>query len=290
MSLEQTVAAAFLRERPVRAAVILEQMPAADRADVFRALPGAVARAVVEMSTPAAADAVARLDADTATTVLEDLPNDLAARLMRRLSAGHVAQILGTMPAGRQQALRRALRYPEGTAGALMDAGVMALPDDITTTDARVRIRREAAEALHYVYVVDRGGRLVGVVGLSELLRTSRRTAIRAAMRQEVERLQVWMLTAAVRAHAAWGSFHALPVVDEKDRLVGVLRYRTLKRLEREVDTRSAPPASVATAAMGELFQLGLAGLVESVAALSGPRQSTDGAVVGQTSSGGDVR
>jgi Mg/Co/Ni transporter MgtE len=194
------------------------------------------------------------------------------------------------MPAGRQQALRRALRYPEGTAGALMDAGVMALPDDITTTDARVRIRREAAEALHYVYVVDRGGRLVGVVGLSELLRTSRRTAIRAAMRQEVERLQVWMLTAAVRAHAAWGSFHALPVVDEKDRLVGVLRYRTLKRLEREVDTRSAPPASVATAAMGELFQLGLAGLVESVAALSGPRQSTGGAVVGQTSSGGDVR
>lgn len=290
MTLEHTVAAAFLRERPVRAAVILEQMPLLHRVDVFRALPGAVARAVVDMSTSAAADALARLDPDAVTAVLEDLPVDSTAMLMRRLPAPHVDRVLEAMPAGRQQALRRALRYPEGTAGGLMDAGVMALPDDITTTDARVRMRREAAEALHYVYVVDRSGRLVGVVGLSELLRAGGRTAIRAVMRQDVERLQAWMLTAAVRAHGAWGSFHALPVVDESDCLVGVLRYRTLKRLEREGDTRSAPPASLAIAAMGELFHLGLAGLVEGIAAVSGSRHAPNGSAVRRTPGTGDVR
>jgi magnesium transporter len=290
MTLEHTLAAAFLHERPVRAAMILEQMPLSHRTDVFRALPRAVSRALADMSTPAAADALAQLEAAAAAAVLADLPVDLTAMLMRRLPAARVAPILSCMTAERQQALRRALRYPEGTAGALMDAGVMALPDDISTRDARLRLRREAADALHYVYVTDRSRRLVGVVGLAELLRTSSRTAIRAVMRQEVERLQAWMLTAAVRAHAAWGSFHALPVVDEDDRLVGVLRYRTLKRLERDVHAQSAQPASVAIAAMGELFHLGLAGFVEGVAAVSGPRHDPGRTAADQKATPGDGR
>jgi magnesium transporter len=271
MSLEHRLAAAFLTERPAQAAAVLEQLPRQARVDVFGTLPQAAARAVREMSVLSAADALAQLEFTAAASLLDELPIDLTAMLLRRLPPERAEPVIRLMPSERQETLLRSLRHPDGTAGALMDPAVMALPEDITTADARIRVRREAPDALHYVYVVDRGQRLVGVVGLPELLRTQGRTSIRGVMRQEVERIHVWTLTAAVRLHPGWGAFHAMPVVDEEDRLVGVLRYRTLKRLEREAHGPERP-AAVAIMAMGELFQLGLAGFVEGVAAVSARR------------------
>ena len=182
-------------------------------------------------------------------------------------------RILRALPDTRQEWLRRALRFPEGTAGALMDPAVLALPDDITVGEARAQLRRQASQLLHYLFVVDRAGRLVGVLDIGELMRARVRDPIRTVMHERVEHLPAWTPSNAVRLHPGWLTFHALPVTDEDGRLVGAIRYQTMRRLEQEADGgETARQTTVTVGALGELFHLGLAGMVEGVATAATPQ------------------
>jgi hypothetical protein len=60
-----------------------------------------------------------------------------------------------------------------------------------------------------------------------------------------------------------------MPVVDEQDRLLGAIRYQTLRRLEREASAEGPDPAQLTTSALGELFRLATTGLVAGVAPAS---------------------
>jgi CBS domain-containing protein len=80
------------------------------------------------------------------------------------------------------------------------------------------------------------------------------------------------MPVALMREHWAWSEFHAMPVVDENDRLVGAIRYQMLRRLEREAARERADPSQMTALALGELFRVGTTGLVAGV----GPSGSPD--------------
>jgi Mg/Co/Ni transporter MgtE len=273
MMLEHRLARAFLVDHPADAAQALERLPADRRASVLRAAPVESARALGHMVAAAAAESFASLTGAEAAPVLDALALDNAILLLRRMPADAADRLVGALPEKKREWLRRALRYPEGTAGALMDPAVLALPDDISVAEARARLRRQASELLYYLFVVERTGRLVGVLDLSELMRARSRDSIRVVMHERVEHLPAWTPAPAVRMHPGWRSFHAMPVTDEQGRLVGAIRYQTLRKLEQEADGgEGVRRAAVAVGALGELFHLGLAGMVEGVATAATPR------------------
>lgn len=273
MSLEQELARAFLEEHPPEAALALERMPAEQRAAAVRDSPAEAAPALREMVASAAAECLSRLSPEEAAPALDRLPLDQAMAMLRRMPAESADRVIRGLPADKQESLRRVLRYADGTAGALMDPMVLALPDDITVGEARVRLRREPRGLLHYLFVVDRGGQLVGVLDIPELMRARSRDGIRHVMHDRVEQLPAWTPAAAVRTHPGWRAFHAMPVTDEQGRLVGAIRYQTLRRLEQDAEAgRGAQPTALTAGALGELFHLGMAGFVEGVAAAAAPR------------------
>ncbi|HEX6323889.1 MAG TPA: CBS domain-containing protein [Vicinamibacterales bacterium] len=273
MTLETQLARAFLETHPRDAALALERMPPSERAGVVRAAPAAAAAALSEMVAAPAAECLALLDPQEAAPALDRLEPDIAVALLRRMDAPIAERLVAGLPEARQEPLRRVLAYPEGTAGALMDPMALALPADISVGEARVRLRREARGLLSYLFVVEREGTLAGVLDITELMRARAREGLRGVMHAPVEHVPAWTPAAAVRMHPAWRSFHALPVTDDQGRLAGVIRYRTLRRLEREADAAGgAQPVGVTVGALGELFHLGLAGIVEGVAAVAAPR------------------
>ena len=85
--------------------------------------------------------------------------------------------------------LRRKLKYPPGTAGAIADPLVLALPEDQTVAEAQKNLHRSAARAYYYVYVVDREQRLVGALDLRELLLSQAKKTLSDVMRRELLRL-----------------------------------------------------------------------------------------------------
>jgi len=278
MTLEEQLAWAFLDAHPREAARALERMPAEERAAVVRAGAEEAGAALGEMVAPAAAECLAVLSPDEAAPALDRLAPDVAISLLRRVPDDVADRLITGLPDTKQRQLRRVLRYPEGTAGAVMDPMVVALPDDISIGEARVRLRREPRGLLHYLYVVDRDGMLKGVLDIPELMRARARDPIASAMHAPVEHVPAWTPAAAVRAHPAWRSFHALPVSDEAGRFAGAIRYQTLRRLEHEAEAGGAAvPTGITVGALGELFHLGLAGFVEGVAGAAAPRTRSAG-------------
>jgi magnesium transporter len=272
MTLEQRLARAFLVEHPSDAAQALERLPVDRRVSVLRTSPAESAHALGQMVASTAADSLAPLTDTDAAPVLDALPLDTALLLLRRMPIDAAVRLVGALPEKKQEWLRRSLRYPEGTAGALMDPAVLALPDDISVAEARVRLKQQASELLYYLFVVDRTGRLVGVLDMSELMRARMRESLRSVMHARVEHLPAWTPATAVRLHPGWRSFHAMPVTDEQGRLVGAIRYQTLRKLEQDAEGgEGAQRAAATVGALGELFHLGLAGMVEGVAAVATP-------------------
>jgi Mg/Co/Ni transporter MgtE len=266
VTLEQTLTHAFLTEHPAEAARALERMSPEARRTAVRAAGGDAAPALGAMVISAAAECLSGL------TVEEALPVDTVIAALRRLPADAAERLVEALPHQKRDALRRVLRVPKGTAAALVDPTVLALPDDISVAEARLRLRREADLLLHYIYVVDRTRTLVGVLDISELMRARSRDPLRGVMHEKVERLPAWMPSAAVRSHPGWRSFHAMPVTDESNRLIGAIRYQTLRRLEQETDAvETASDTAITVAALGELFHLSVAGFVEGISTAAAP-------------------
>lgn len=267
MTPEHALALAFLREHPHQAGLALDRLPPAQSAEVLQAAGHADAAAALhEMSPGRAAACLAVLGPDEAAPIVAELAATEAARLLRLLADEPRTALLAALAPRERDPVARALRFPDGTAGALMDPDIFAIPEDVTVADARDRLREASRDLLYYVYVVDREHRLVGVLDIPELLLARAREELRVVMHGRVDRLSAWEPAAAVRAHPGWSRYHAMPVVDEADRLLGAIRYQTFRRLEREAAGGGRTPAATTALALGELYHLGLAGFVEGLA------------------------
>ncbi|HWL39809.1 MAG TPA: CBS domain-containing protein [Gemmatimonadaceae bacterium] len=277
MIAEDRLARAFLESHPPRAAMTLEQMPVTRAAAVLRAVSARAAAPVVSaMTVPHAAECLGHLTADEAAAIVAELRTDDAGGIMRAMEPSRRESLLTALVPEVRDPIARVLPYPEGTAGAVMDPSIFQLPDDILVADARARLGRAARDLLYYLYVVDREHRLVGVLDIPELMLARGRDPVSAAMHRDVGRLSVWMPVALVREHPGWQQYHAMPVIDDEGRLLGAIRYQTLRRLERDASGRAPDPGRLTAGALAELFELGTAGLVAGIAATTSPAADLD--------------
>ncbi len=271
MQLRRRLAVELAEQYPDEAAASLESQPAPEAAAFVQSLPDEIAAGVLQRTTAhPAASILALLPSEGAASIVALLPVDVAAGYLRRLAAEPRDAILAELERPRQRSLRSLLRFPEKTAGALMDPEVLALPIDLTVAEAIDRVRKAAQHARYNVYVVDREDRLVGVFNLRELLSAKPRQPIAEVMHRDVLRISAESGLRAVIEHPGWREVHAIPVVDAQGTYLGALRYRTLRRLEAE----RAPAASatdMTVQSLGELFQAGLSGALEAFAATQPP-------------------
>jgi magnesium transporter len=218
------------------------------------------------MTPPHAAACLSHLEAGDAAAIVAETLADDAAPVVRALDSGIRDSLMAALPSAARDPLLRMLAFPDGTAGAVMDPSVFQVHENVIVADARTRLRSAARDLLYYVYVTDGDRRLAGVLDIPELMLARTRDPVSAAMHRNVDSISAWMPVALVRAHPGWHRFHAMPVVDEEHRLLGAIRYQTLRRLEREAADRSPDPSLLTARALGELFQLGATGVVAGVA------------------------
>jgi magnesium transporter len=172
------------------------------------------------------------------------------------------------LPAPVARSLQSLLRFPENTAGALMDPAGLALPEDLTVREALARIRELPEQTRYDVYVVDREQVLVGVLNLRELLLARPQALLLDVMVREPLRLHAQDDRSVVIGHPGWKRAHALPVVDEKGSYIGVVRYRILRQLEEELLGGRGQDANTSEA-LGALFAAGAGGLLDALTTAS---------------------
>jgi magnesium transporter len=264
MNLEHSLAAMLVREHPERAAGVLERLAVNEANRVLSKAPVREAAPVLQRLSPQfAAEVLEAFDTERVARTLEALPLDVASRLARRLPDERVAAALEKLSPRPARALRSLLRFPEASAGALMDPEVLALPGDLTAKEALDRIRETPDRARYNVYVVDHEQRLAGVVNLRELLIARPRSRLADLMIRDPLRLDARADRSVVVSHPGWKEVHSLPVVDERGGYLGAVRYRTLRALEEELLGGTAKDGN-AREALGQLFSAGAGGLLDA--------------------------
>ena len=116
------------------------------------------------------------------------------------------------------------LDYPEQTAGRIMNPKVFALSEDMTAAEAITALQGSRdVEMVFYLYVIDARRHLVGVVSLRRLLLVPPDTPLKRIMTTDLISVRVDVNQEEVARLVASYNLLAIPVVDEENKLVGVI-------------------------------------------------------------------
>src|SRR6516164_3236130 len=168
-----------------------------------------------ELPAEAVADGVRELDSDDAVAILADLPKDEQTEILEQLAPPE------------RVALARNLLYPENSAGRRMQTEFIAVPPAWTVgrTIDHLRETPDLPDRFWEVYVADSAGLLQGTVALDRLLRTKRAVPIASLIDEEMHAVRVTDEQEDVARLFEHYDLVATPVVDERDRLVGVITF-----------------------------------------------------------------
>jgi magnesium transporter len=168
-----------------------------------------------ELPAETVAEGVRELDSDDAVTILEDLPKD------------EQTEILEQLPTSERVALARSLDYPENSAGRRMQTEFIAVAPSWTVgqTIDYMRETPDLPERFWELYVIDPDRHLKGAVALDRLLRTRRPVPIEELVDEELRPVRVTDDQEDVARLFERYDLVSAPVVDENDRLVGVITF-----------------------------------------------------------------
>jgi len=218
------------KQHPADLAQIFGALLDAERAAVFSLLverqPRLAMEAVSEMGPEPGALLLLGRPADQVASLLEELPSDDAAALLDYLPEDLSAEVLELMrqhDPGQQQ-VESLLEYGEQTAGRIMNPSVFALSEDLTVAESISALQSARdVEMVFYLYVVDARRHLVGVTSLRRLLLVSPETPLKRLMTPDVISARVDTDQEEVARLVASYNLLAVPVVDEENKLVGVV-------------------------------------------------------------------
>ncbi len=177
---------------------------------------------------PKAAEVLAQLDPEDQLEFLEHLdPDDLADLLQaaREERPALFEELLSELDDETRAEVERLLVYEEDEAGGLMTPEYVAVKGNMTVEEVLEFLRRAApdAETIYYIYVVDDAGRLLGVVSLRDLIVADPHVRVKEIMNENVVYVTTETDQEEVARLMADYDFTVLPVVDEDQRLVGIV-------------------------------------------------------------------
>jgi len=218
---------------------IVNKTHAADLSVVFHSLSLMQQRKLFDMITDIEQKGIlfSELDEDTFFDLIEEMKLEDIVETLEQMPTDDVADLLGRLPEEKSDAIlekmKKAeseevedlLRYEDDTAGGIMVPDFIALAEDVTAKDAIESLQKEHSEVEmpFYLYVVDDYGKLVGVSSLRQLVLVPPDTPLKEFMATDVFSVQTSMDQEEVAKIVARYDILAVPVVDQTNRLVGIV-------------------------------------------------------------------
>ncbi len=189
--------------------------------------PDDSAEVVVQLDRAEASEILSRMDPDDAADLLLELPDEVQNELLARLNRRDAAVLTGLMA------------YPSDTAGGLMSPEIVPLSLSMSVQEAieLLRRRQEEAETVYYAYAVDDAGRLQGVLSLRDMALAAPGKSLSDLVVRDAVKVRVTEDVEEVARTFDKYDYFALPVVDENDRLLGVITVDDVIDVIREEAT-----------------------------------------------------
>ncbi len=219
---------------------ILSGMHPSDIADLIESLEIDNPAFILESLDPEiAAEVFFELDIDKREELLADLDAVRIARIVEEMDSDDATDLIGELPKEKAEAVlshmdpeevkevKPLLKYPEDTAGGLMQTELVKVTADTKVIDAInwIRLIADDVEEFHGIFVVDEQDRLLGFVPLSKLIIANPKVPVSEIMEPVEATLTPYMDQEEVAEIFRKYDAASLPVVDEDGKLLGRVTY-----------------------------------------------------------------
>ena len=211
---------------PADIGIMFEEMPSASLPLLFRLLAKEMAAEVfVELSSDTQELLIAGFSDVELKEVLDELYLDDTVDIIEEMPANVVKRILRHSDPETRESINEILKYPKYSAGSIMTIEFVDLKKNMTVADAFTHIRRTGfdKETIYTCYVTDENRVLLGLVSVKDLLLAEETKVLEEIMETNI----IYVNTLEDQETAAQNferyDFLALPVVDNENRLVGII-------------------------------------------------------------------
>ena len=216
------------KQHPADLAAVFAELGEKDRVTAFSLLlernSKLAMEALSELGPEGGAALLADRSAEEIARLLHDLPSDDAAAIIDNLPEPLSAAVLELIEKRPGDEVGELLEYDEQTAGRIMNPKVFALSEDMTAGEAITTLQgARDVEMVFYLYVVDSRRHLVGVISLRRLLLVPTSTPLKRIMTTDLTSVRTDTDQEEVARLVASYNLLAIPVVDEENKLVGVI-------------------------------------------------------------------
>lgn len=211
--------------------IIAEVLQGLDPADIWRVLSSTTIdrqAEIFEIIEPSQQiELIAAVDRKHLSQLVEAMSADDRVDLLEHMDEEQLEALLPLIAQAERDEIRRMLSYPEDSAGSIMTTEYALLPENIGVSEALNRLRQQApdSETIYYVFVVDDARHLHGVITLRELILARPNSLLADVMRRELIAVRVSDNREEAARLIAKFDLIALPVLDEENRLVGIITH-----------------------------------------------------------------
>lgn len=248
----------------VSAADLRDAWPVLDvegRAEGFRHLTSAEAEEFfLELSALDRAQVVLGLPSLEQRWWLRALPPDDLADVLQETPEEDRPRLVELLDEATRREINVLLAYSEDEAGGLMNPRYARLRPEMTVDEAIGYLRRqtrERVESIYYAYVLDQESRLLGVVSFRQLMMARGDARVRDVMAKDLVTVLDEMDQEAVGRLFAQYDLLAIPVVDSRGRMQGVVTADDIVDVVREEATEDIQKIGGTSALEAPYLQVG---------------------------------
>jgi magnesium transporter len=225
----EDLAEAIQRVEVGEGVAVLKMLDAETAAYILIELPDETARGIID-----------ELPDSTVAHYLDILPMDDAVELRDYIEKDRFEALLNVIPEEDADEIRRLLSYPEDSVGQLMTENFVAVGPTYTMNDVLGLIRDttdEAFETVNYIYVLSEDKHLLGLLTLKRVIRSQPLSLARDVMNDDPITVRATEgEEVAARTLARYG-FSAMPVLDERGRMLGIVTADDAQEILDEAHT-----------------------------------------------------
>ncbi|MFW5713346.1 MAG: magnesium transporter [Brevefilum sp.] len=220
---------------------LLESLRRSDQAEVFSDLPHEHQQEILPLMDPENSadifeelededvfEIANRMETDRLVEIVDEMEPDEAADLLGDITHEQAEEVLAQIDEADE--VRYLLEHPDETAGGVMTAMDIHIHQDMTVDEAIWHLRHLSpeSESIYYLFVQDEKDHLVGVVSLRDLVIAKPGTLIKGIMDEEPVSVRVEADQEEAARLMQRYDLLALPVVDDVNKLVGIITYDDL--------------------------------------------------------------
>lgn len=236
---EGAVKRLIARHRPQDIAAAMEHLTWQEQRKLYRSIEdkdyaatlltylteGSVREVMRDMSEEAVVDLLERVEPDDATDIVGNLDRVLRDKVISELDDDATGEEVKTL-----------LAWPRESAGGIMSTTVLTRRTGTSCGEAIAEIQavHEQYEAIYYVYVIDARDQLVGVCSLRNLLTHAPRTPLEKVMTKDPITVHPTTDQEEVARIVARYDLVAVPVIDDKRRILGIVTVDDVVDVIRE--------------------------------------------------------